>query len=54
MSCTPVSDVSNVVIRGFLVICTMTGALELAWLVYANDPTNSSEQHELPTGEALS
>ena len=49
----PISDVSSIVIGGFHDICPMTGALELEWLVHANDLVNSSEQHELPVGKVL-
>ena len=50
----PISDVSSAVVRGFYVVCPATEALELAGLVHANDPKNSSERHELQVGEVLS
>ena len=38
----PISDVSSAIVWGFRAICRATGALELEWLVHANDLANSS------------
>jgi len=49
----PVFNVSSTVVQRFHDIYLATGALKLEWLVHANDPTNSSEQHEVQVGKVL-
>jgi len=49
----PISDVSSAIIQGSYTVRLATGALELEGLVYTNDLTNSSEQHELTIGKVL-
>ena len=49
----PILNVSGAVLRGFYALCSKTRALNLEWLVHADDSTNASKQHELSISEVL-